>query len=251
MEQWRPIPGYETFYEVSDLGNVRRHRNALLWSGRPVKQTLAGNGYRRVMLSKNGHEKSMRVHRLALLAFVGPPPTAKHQCNHKNGVKEDNRLENLEWATPKANTQHAFALGLVPSRRGERNNRSKLAESTVRAIRSLANVMNCREIARLYCISRITVREIKRGRQWKHVTAMVAISLISGCLAGCEIILKDAGEVGFRYGTEFTFFQRTSTTNATSVAESKSQPLSEWLARGAPQQTDAVTPTGSEAVPVP
>lgn len=68
---------------------------------------------------------------------------------------------------------------------------------------------------------------------------IVPLLLVGGCLSGCKIILQDAGEVGLRYGTEITFFQRTSTTSATSVAESQSQPLSDWLKRGAPQQTDA------------
>lgn len=78
----------------------------------------------------------------------------------------------------------------------------------------------------------------------------LALLAFGGCLAGCQISLTDQGEFGMRAGYELAFFHRTSRTASRSVAEIQSQPLADWLKRGAPQQTDAV-PTGSMAVPNP
>lgn len=102
MEQWRSIPGYEGIYQVSSEGRVK---NAY---GHVLKPETAKNGYKRVTLFDR---KKFQVHRLVALAFI-PNPDNKEVVNHRNGVKADNRVENLEWATWSENEKHAYATGL-------------------------------------------------------------------------------------------------------------------------------------------
>lgn len=119
-EVWREVAGYDGKYEVSSLGRVRSN-----WKyhggGRQViridrQQAMKGNlkatGYLTVHLSFPGERpRSPRIHRLVAQAFI-PNPSNLPEVNHKNGIKTDNRVENLEWVTAKQNHQHACDLGL-------------------------------------------------------------------------------------------------------------------------------------------
>ncbi len=112
-ETWKDIPGFDGAYSVSDLGRVRSNsridfggRN---WKGRILKDANSG-GYRTVALRYNGKYVTCCIHRLVMLAFVGPSDL---WVNHKNGDKSKNNLDNLEYCTPKENTKHAWETGLV------------------------------------------------------------------------------------------------------------------------------------------
>lgn len=105
MEEWRAVVGYEGFYEVSDLGNVRSLRTKRL-----RRFSITDWGYYHVGLSKNGVAKDWRVHRLVAMAFV-PLIDGKTHVNHINGDKLDNRAANLEWVTKRENEEHARLLG--------------------------------------------------------------------------------------------------------------------------------------------
>lgn len=121
METWVDIKGYEYLYQVSDFGNVKSlsrlkfcGKNAAdgtLYKERILKNNIGGHGYLRVNLWKDNKCKMVKVHTLVCLAFI-PNPEGKKDINHKNGIKSDNRVSNLEWNTRSENLSHAYRIGL-------------------------------------------------------------------------------------------------------------------------------------------
>ena len=109
-----PVVGYEKRYEVSDDGRVRNNGKRKGGEIRPTKNRAMHNqnGYPCLTLYKGAKGKLFYVHRLVLEAFVSHRPKGM-ECNHKNGIKTDNRLKNLEWCTRSENLKHAFRIGLA------------------------------------------------------------------------------------------------------------------------------------------
>ena len=101
VEIWKDIAGLEGKYQVSSIGRVRRTPKCEGDSGRLLKQWLTKNGYLQVFLNR----KPQYVHRLVAEAFI-PNPEHKETVNHKNEVKTDNKVENLEWMTRRENSQY-------------------------------------------------------------------------------------------------------------------------------------------------
>ena len=117
-EAWVDIPGYEGFYQVSNMGRVKsadrvvnRFDKQIILPGRCRKASSAGRGYSTVLLSLSGQVKACYIHRLVAEAFI-PNPDSKRTVNHINGIKSDNRVENLEWCTYSENMVHAFKSNL-------------------------------------------------------------------------------------------------------------------------------------------
>lgn len=131
MEKWRQIPGYEGVYEISDLGRVRTVHKRARWPAAVKTPTVNRDGYLRVGLTINGKERKWFVHRLVLMAFVGPRPLGA-EANHKSGNKLDNSLDNLEWVTPTENQKHAYRTGLRERCLGDKNGRRTKPDSTCR-----------------------------------------------------------------------------------------------------------------------
>jgi len=140
MEIWKDIKGYEGKYQVSNLGKVTS-LSRKKWQGDAfyVSKTIIlkpgfSGGYYTVRLFKKlkQYNNSHLIHRLVALHFI-PNPNNKRCVNHKNGIKNDNRVENLEWVTHKENTKHAVKMGLHI--KGESAGASKLKEKEVKEIR--------------------------------------------------------------------------------------------------------------------
>jgi uncharacterized protein (DUF433 family) len=175
-ERWKPIPGYEGSYEVSDLGRVRSldrrmpnrrwpsTQHTRLVRGGVLKPTERSDGYLSVGLCG----KSRLVHRLVLSAFAGPCPTGQ-QTRHLNGCRADNRAANLCWGTPGENTSDRFAHGTVPQ--GECVAASRLTADEVRVIvKRIQSGHGQQRIADDYGVSLAEINNIARGKVWKSVT---------------------------------------------------------------------------------
>ena len=112
----KPVIGYEGLYSITDGGMVFSHPKVNKYNpnhkGLWLKKVTDNNGYDYVGLHKNKKQSKKSVHRLVCEAFLANPDR-RPQINHKNGVKTDNRLENLEWATAKENIAHSYKTGLA------------------------------------------------------------------------------------------------------------------------------------------
>lgn len=103
QEQWRDIDGYDGMYQVSDLGRVRSRKSG---EWRVMSARSNNSGYLQVQLSKDGKKKHFLVHRLVAQAFIHNDDETKTQINHRNEIKSDNRLWNLEYCTPQYNSTY-------------------------------------------------------------------------------------------------------------------------------------------------
>lgn len=122
METYKDIKGFEGLYQISNLGNVKSlsksHKSGFMGKGITVrpekirKLSKDKDGYMCVSLSLNGKVFSKKVHRLVAEAFI-PNPSKKHEVNHKNLLKNDNRVENLEWCSRSENQKHAYKEGAL------------------------------------------------------------------------------------------------------------------------------------------
>ncbi len=175
-EIWKRLPDsflkhykLEDCYLVSDTGRVRSlRRDIMFWSSRssrmvskPIKecelrQSLDNKGYFECTIGS--------VHRLVALAFL-PNPENKPDVNHKDGIKTNNRLDNLEWATPLENAQHAVRNGIHAFMRG---NIIKPADVPV-ILDRLARGDNRKQIADDYGVYWSAIMKIRTGETWTRI----------------------------------------------------------------------------------
>lgn len=172
-EVWKDVVGYEGFYEVSSMGNVRR-----VGAVANLKPGKLNKGYLGVGLCANKTKKSVTVHRLVAIAFLGMPKN-NLEVNHINGVKNDNRLENLEWVTSRENHLHAVSAGLSNFEycTGEKSVVSKLKEKDIAIIRNMkANNKTYREISEKFNVSKGAIQGVIDFKTWKHTLRKPEVS---------------------------------------------------------------------------
>jgi len=159
IEIWKDLPEHEDLYKVSDMGRVKSFHNNQV-------KILKGNinpgirsGYNRTKLTKNKIHKAYQTHRLILRAFIGDSDLT---VNHKNGIKTDNRLCNLEYMTIQENKIHAAKMGLQ---------NKKLTNCDVTSIRFLSAFHKIKnpKLIKAFKISYSYLVAIKSGARSQYV----------------------------------------------------------------------------------
>lgn len=173
---WRDVKGYEGLYMVNNFGIVKSLEK--MWvvpngglRKKPetiMKQGLNSSGYYQVWLSKDSKRKNIGIHRLVAIAFL-ENPLNKTDVNHISGIKTDNRVENLEWATRKENITHAYQNNLAQGLRGSNHNMSVLKEEDVINIRKLSLLYSKKELAEMFGVHRSTIGRIINFKNWTHI----------------------------------------------------------------------------------
>lgn len=170
MEVWKAIKGYEGLYEVSNKGRVRSldriDCRGQKRKGKCILQKKTEKGYLYLQLSNSGVIKTFRTHRLVAQTFIQNPEN-KPQVNHINGIKADNRVENLEWTTPSENLKHAVNLGLKQAPKGTENGKSKLSEKQVIEIyKRVHKGEKLKKLAVEFGVSISTISNVKLCNYW-------------------------------------------------------------------------------------
>jgi hypothetical protein len=178
MEKWKDVPGYEGYYQVSDIGNVksmsrliqRIYKNktpsCFFSKEKILKPVRKSKGYYHLTLHKDGIAKQATIHRLVMSAFSG---VSSMEINHKDGIKANNVLENLEYCDRKHNVRHSFKLGLNKPRtlRGEKNPMSKLSKQDVMQIKKLISQgISQKKIGDMFGVAQTSIHNIHKKKTW-------------------------------------------------------------------------------------
>jgi transposase len=150
-------------YKIDQQGNLVGLRGGM-------NPTPMECGYLRVkLICDDGVRRAFLVHRLVALTYI-PKVEGKNYVNHKNGIKTDNRVENLEWCTSTENQIHAYETGLKRMPKGEINGRNLLPEQTVISIYyELLNGARVVDTAKKYGVARSTIASIKKRQNWQYL----------------------------------------------------------------------------------
>ena len=176
-EIWRKITGFEN-YEVSNLGRVRswvNNRGTKQKTPKISKGSLGKTGYSYASLTKNKNHKNIAIHRLVAQEFISNPEN-KPQVNHINGIKTDNRVENLEWATNRENARHAWANNLCQRKKGEKNHNAKFTNEQAKQIRAEyiyhSKTHGTVALSKKYSVASATIRRIVKTKAYATITEL-------------------------------------------------------------------------------
>ena len=172
IENWKDIPGYESSYQVSDMGRIYSFPkgNAMNHAGKFMKPNINHKGYNYVILRKNGKQKMFFIHRLVGNAFI-PNPENLPEINHRFGNKDDNRASELEWNTHDQNMKHASKTGLMKGPQGMKCRSAKLTDQQVLEIRKkyIKGLITYQQLADEYKISTPIITNIINRKIWTHI----------------------------------------------------------------------------------
>lgn len=173
QEEWREIKEYEGIYQVSNKGRVKvlpryktLHHGSGYWSKEKVLKPSKRGGYCIVVLRKDHKRKTYSVHRLVAQAFI-PNPENKEQVNHKNGIRDDNDVQNLEWNTCSENIVHSYQkLNRASSHGGKQNKYPNVCQLSLNGF--LLGVFNSlTQAQRKTGVSRFHISEVVNGSRQK------------------------------------------------------------------------------------
>lgn len=171
-EVWKPVVGWEDYYQVSNIGNVRSIiREGFTFYGKRkyggkqlklIKQKYLK--YFVVNLTKKGKREQASVHRLVLCSFVGPCPLGM-ECCHNDGNRTNNNINNLRWDTHLSNVKDTVSHGRTL--RGEKNGFCKLTDDSVVYIRN--SKLQTKTLMKMFNSSRTNIVQIRKGNRRKFV----------------------------------------------------------------------------------
>lgn len=171
---WKKIPNFSR-YEASTDGRIRSINYKNSGKKKILKPSDGGDGYLKTMLlNDDGKYCSWGIHKWIAFTFLGPRPKGL-QINHKNGIKTDNSVKNLEYCSRSENIKHAFDNGLIKPKRGELNGMSKLTKEDVIQIRKTAKnggrYYGRKKLAEQYGVSEAHIKDVVNGRRgvWSHI----------------------------------------------------------------------------------
>lgn len=180
-EKWTSAKNFEIYYEVSDLGRVRRlprksrnSRNPHTFKSYDYKilslNSKNTDRYITCKLTINGITRSVQLHRLVLESFI-PMSKTRNIVNHLDGNKHNNKLENLEWVTAKENVNHTIKNGRAKYSFGENSGKTVLSNRDVIKIKFLLKnkKLKQREIASIFNTSVKIITDINTERTWSHI----------------------------------------------------------------------------------
>jgi hypothetical protein len=167
-EQWKPCPGFEDHYAVSNMGRVMRtspENRALV--GRILKPMYT-NGYQRVRLRVSGKVFRKRIHRLVAMAFVRNPNNYP-EVHHKDGYRTHNWSANLEWLTSAEHHRLTELSGRTIAAHAERNINTKFTWEIVAEIRRRFSKgeATVSDLAQEHAVSLTTIKNLVARRSWK------------------------------------------------------------------------------------
>ena len=177
-EKWLPVAGYEGLYEISNLGRLKslkkilklKGNHTLIYEERIMKLKVSETRrYYQVKLYKEAVYKYWFIHRLVAFHFIENVQN-KPQINHKNGIKTDNRVENLEWCSISHNTKHGYMFH--KHKAGEEWCVSKLRNNEALKIRKYFGVLAVSpiELSKMFNVSVSTIRNIIKNRTYLNIT---------------------------------------------------------------------------------
>lgn len=208
-EEWKDVVGYEGIYQVSNKGHIKRMtRGPGTHPGKLLKLSESSTGYLIVSLCKNGNCRTALVHRLVAQAFLGCAPSPSHQVNHKNGIRNDNCTQNLEWATPTENNRHAVQTlnKRLSYSKGEDRYNAKLSRNDVREIRRLyaTGKYTQAQIAKMFQVTDSCIWRVVHGKTWQHVGGPIAHNggiTLGETHYGAKLARKDVAKIRQLYAT--------------------------------------------------
>jgi len=177
VEVWKDVKGFEGIYQVSNLGRIKSlevkrftktNNSFSTYKEKILNQSYTKDGYLKITFTVDKIKRTFLSHRLVATSFI-PNPENKPEVNHINGIKDDNRDENLEWNTPVENLKHAYVNGLKMPKQGIKNGCSKLSEKEVLEIRKIGKTMFKKDIAVLYNVGTSTISRVQNKTHWKHI----------------------------------------------------------------------------------
>ena len=169
---WKPILGWEGWYEISDRGEVRSvdrrvtgaDGKTYFFHSHPIKRHLDRDGYARARLCRPGESVTAQVHVLVCEAFHGPRPGRDAEVCHANDIRDDNRPENLSWGTRQSNCAEMAERNGVE---GEKHHRAKVTAFQAFMLRELPHYRGIHsDLAARFGVSRGTISGIRGGYNW-------------------------------------------------------------------------------------